>query len=212
MKLLHGMGGALVAAILIVAAALSGLRDVGAQTGPMMERPSYTVTGALVFPTGYREWQFVTAGHGMNYSEDGGDGPELPFDNVFVQREAYAAFKTTGHWPEGTMLALEIRGGTQRGSINKHGSFQAGPPHRVELHVRDQRFKGGWAFFAFEGGTDAPGPAAMIDTSADCYSCHEAHAAVDTTFVQFYPTLLPVAQEKGTLSAAFLAEEAAAKK
>jgi hypothetical protein len=27
---------------------------------------------------------------------------------------------------------------------------------------------------------------------------------VDTTFVQFYPTLLPIAQAKGTLSASYL--------
>ena len=37
----------------------------------------------------------------------------------------------------------------------------------------------------------------MIPTAADCYSCHAAHAAVDTTFVQFYPTLLPIAQAQG---------------
>jgi hypothetical protein len=29
---------------------------------------------------------------------------------------------------------------------------------------------------------------------------------VDTTFVQFYPTLLPVAKEKGTLSAGYVKE------
>jgi hypothetical protein len=29
---------------------------------------------------------------------------------------------------------------------------------------------------------------------------------VDTTFVQFYPTLFGIAQEKGTLSAAYLKE------
>jgi hypothetical protein len=48
----------------------------------------------------------------------------------------------------------------------------------------------------------------MIATTADCYSCHQAHGAVDTTFVQFYPTLLPIAQEKKTLSASYLADEA----
>jgi hypothetical protein len=32
---------------------------------------------------------------------------------------------------------------------------------------------------------------------------------VDTTFVQFYPTLLPVAQKKGTLSPGYLKEIAA---
>jgi hypothetical protein len=32
---------------------------------------------------------------------------------------------------------------------------------------------------------------------------------VDTTFVQFYPTLFPIAKEKGTLSASYLKETAA---
>ena len=30
---------------------------------------------------------------------------------------------------------------------------------------------------------------------------------MDTTFVQFYPTLLPIATAKGTLSAAYLARK-----
>ncbi len=76
----------------------------------------------------------------------------------------------------------------------------------AEIHVKDTaRFKGGWAFFAFNG----EGPGQLLPTSAACYSCHAQHAAVDTTFVQFYPTLLPIAQAKGTLSAAYRAEEAA---
>jgi hypothetical protein len=33
---------------------------------------------------------------------------------------------------------------------------------------------------------------------------------VDTTFVQFYPTLLPIAKSKGTLSASYQKEVAAA--
>jgi hypothetical protein len=33
---------------------------------------------------------------------------------------------------------------------------------------------------------------------------------VDTTFVQFYPTLLPIARAKGTLTPAYLKEEPAA--
>jgi len=51
----------------------------------------------------------------------------------------------------------------------------------------------------------------MVPKDASCYSCHEQHAAVDTTFVQFYPTLLPIAKQKGTLSAAYLKDEAAEK-
>jgi hypothetical protein len=46
----------------------------------------------------------------------------------------------------------------------------------------------------------------MFPTEAACYSCHAQHAAVDTTFVQFYPTLLPIAKAKGTLSAGYVKE------
>ena len=76
----------------------------------------------------------------------------------------------------------------------------------LEVHVKDEkRFPGKWAFFAFD---DAK-PATMIPTTASCYSCHADHAAVDTTFVQFYPTLLPIAKVKGTFSAAYRKEIAA---
>ncbi len=66
------------------------------------------------------------------------------------------------------------------------------------------RFPGKWAFFAFEDEK----PATVIPAAASCYSCHAEHAAVDTTFVQFYPTLLPVAIRKETLSPAYRKEVA----
>ena len=50
----------------------------------------------------------------------------------------------------------------------------------------------------------------MIPTNMDCYSCHSSHGAVDTTFVQFYPTLLDIAKQKGTLSSAYQKEDARA--
>jgi hypothetical protein len=40
-----------------------------------------------------------------------------------------------------------------------------------------------------------------LPTTASCYACHSTNGAVDNTFVQFYPTLLDVAREKGTLRA-----------
>jgi acyl carrier protein phosphodiesterase len=52
----------------------------------------------------------------------------------------------------------------------------------------------------------------MTPTAASCYSCHAQHGAVDTTFVQFYPTLLPIAKAKGTLSAEYQKEAAPAAK
>ncbi len=77
----------------------------------------------------------------------------------------------------------------------------------LEVHVKDEaRFQGKWAFFGFGEGKTAK----MVPTTAECYKCHAEHAAVDTTFVQFYPTLLPVAKSKGTLSAGYVKENAAA--
>ena len=68
----------------------------------------------------------------------------------------------------------------------------------VEVHVKDARLPGRWGFFSFSG-TE---PAKLLPQAAACYSCHSVHGAVDTTFVQFYPTLLPIARSKGTVSAA----------
>jgi hypothetical protein len=122
------------------------------------------------------------------------------FDNVFVNPEAWRGFLATGTWLDKTMLILEARGAESRGSINQKGQFQS-IRMGLEVHVKDQaRFQGKWAFFGFRG--DAV-TAKMVAVTEDCYSCHRDHGAVDTTFVQFYPTLLPVAKEKGTLEAAY---------
>ena len=163
---------------------------------------AYAADGKLLFPKDYREWVFLSSGLGMSYVE--GQGSSAPnFTNVFANPDAYAAFKKTGTWPDKTMLVLEVRASSQAGSINRQGRFQTDRAG-VEVHVKDQaRFKGGWAFFAFNG----EGPGQYLPTSAPCYSCHEAHGAVDTTFTQFYPTLMTVAQVKKTLSSAYLAEE-----
>ena len=41
------------------------------------------------------------------------------------------------------------------------------------------------------------------EAAAPCVECHTEHTAVERTFVQFYPTLLEVAREKGTLKPGF---------
>jgi hypothetical protein len=164
----------------------------------------YTADGKLVFPKDYRTWVYLSTGMDMAYV-DGPPPSQHIFDSVFVDPASYAAFQKTGTWPDKTVMVLEVRKGQSRGSINKSGVFQADQVGR-EAHVKDvARFKSGWAFF---GGGD--NPSALPQTS-NCNVCHEQHGAVDTTFVQFYPTLLPKAQEMKTFSAAYLAEEAKAK-
>jgi len=117
------------------------------------------------------------------------------FDNVFVNPSAYRAFMQTGKWPDKTVLVLEVRASESNGSINKGGHYQTGV-RAVEVNVKDEkRFATKWAFFGFNG---AAKTAKQIPMTAACYSCHSEHGLVDSTFVQFYPTLLEVAKLKGT--------------
>ena len=168
--------------------------------------PQYDGSGRMIFPADYRDWVFLSSGLNMSYSADPAMAGHDMFGNTFVPAAAYSAFKKTGTWPDKTVVMLENRGGTGKGSINKRGVFQTTDYMGSEAHVKDTaRFKGGWGFFAFNA-VDAP--ASEIPHSVACYSCHEQHAAVDTTFVQFYPTLLPIAKARGTLSKSYSAETA----
>jgi hypothetical protein len=101
---------------------------------------------------------------------------------------------------------LEIRSAATKASINKSGHFQTAELMGREVHVKDEaRFPGKWAFFGF----DQSDTAKMVPHEAACYSCHEKHGAVDTTFVQFYPTLIEIAKSKATLSPGYLTDEKA---
>lgn len=181
--------------------------QAGSKTAPSASGhvPAYRADGSLLPPIDYREWVYLTSGFDMSYApRAAGMADHSMFDNVFVNPESYRSFQQTGTWPDKTMMVLELRGAENKGSINKAGHFQGTGLMGVEMHVKDSS-KGGWAFYEFDG--DAP--AKMIPKEAACYSCHRDHAAVDTTFVQFYPTLLPLAKSKGTLSAPFLKDESA---
>ena len=168
--------------------------------------PEYTRDNQLVLPSHYREWVFLSSGLGMFYgpSENLSPDREQRFDNVFVTPAAYQSFLQTGKWPEKTMFVLEVRRSASKGSINNAGHYQS-DVEGVEVEVKDSsRFSGnGWAFFGFGKSSTAK----MIPASASCYTCHPTRGAVDNTFVQFYPTLLPIAKQKGTLNPAYLAAE-----
>jgi hypothetical protein len=162
--------------------------------------PAGTGDSQLKFPEHYREWVYLSTGFDMSYNPAMQMNHHL-FDNVFVNPEAYKAFLGTGSWPDHTMLVLEVRSAEGKGSINQKGNYQGTAVMGLEVHVKDEaRFPGKWAFFSFDNSRTGK----LFPPSADCYSCHAAHAAVDTTFVQFYPTLLPIANQKGTLSRPYL--------
>jgi hypothetical protein len=150
--------------------------------------PEFTPAGLLKRPNAFREWIYLSSGLGMTYGPAAArtQSENPPFDNVFVNRDAYKGFLASRHWPDKTIFVLEIRASESKGSINQSGYFQT-KPITLEIHVKDEkRFPGKWAFFDFPNGAET---ARQIPASESCYSCHAEHGAVDTTFVQFYPTL-----------------------
>jgi Cytochrome P460 len=166
--------------------------------------PRYAEDGRLVLPEDYREWVFLSSGLGMSYGPVAMGESQPMFDNVFVTPEAYRGFRETGHWPDRTVLVLEVRSSSSHGSINKDGHFQTGLVGLESLVRDERRFPEKWAFFGFE--TEDGRPARLgspFGPRSRCLACHTANGAVDGTFVQFYPTLLEIAEKKGTLRPGF---------
>jgi hypothetical protein len=161
------------------------------------EAPQFTSDGKLVRPADYRRWIYVSSGLGMSYTQKADD--MQMFTNVFVRPTAYDYYLEHGKWPDKTMFVLEIYGSTSQGSINKHGSYQK-DFMGLDVEVKDEaRFADKWAYFNFDGAEKSASPIAPGQNA--CWKCHEQNAAVEHSFVQFYPELLKVAKAKNTIKA-----------
>jgi hypothetical protein len=176
--------------------AVAAAGALAAQTGGAIQ---YTKDGSFELPADYREWVFLSSGINMTYGPNAGNAANPRFENVFVNPPAYASFMKTGMWPDRTMLVLEIRNSDSKVSINKDGRVQTSIG-AIEVHVKDTAHtnnagNGGWSFYAFGKGAQEGKPFAR---TSDCFTCHEKNGSVDSTFVQFYPTLIDIAKAHGT--------------
>ena len=161
-------------------------------------KAAFTSDGKLVRPADYRKWVFLSAGYGMSYAQKASDDPDHQmFTNVFVPPDDYDYFLGHGTWPDKTMLVLEMYGSQSKGSINQRGNFQT-EFMGLDVEVKDaSRFPDKWAYFGFNGNENAS--SAISPGKNDCWKCHDQNAAVEHTFVQFYPALLSIAKEKKTI-------------
>ena len=182
-------------------AALVGIEGMPAPS----DGPQFDKNNQLIHPGNYREWIYLSSGLGMNYSASSGM-PEQ-FTNVFVAPGAYRKFLVNGKWPDKTMFVLEERAASSKGSINRSGRFQ-GDLQGLAVSVKDEkRFHERWAYFTFSANTKE----ASAKPKSACWQCHNEHAAVDNTFVQFYPTLKSVAEKFGEYNEAKAVAHADAK-
>jgi hypothetical protein len=182
-------------ALLIVATQIAARAATPASEGADLQ---FTADGKLMMPANYRQWPLVGTGLGMAYGPlRQAAGARPPFTNVFVNPASYRAFLQSGAWPDGTLFLLEVRESlpVANATNGANGYFQGGILG-IEAEVKDaRRFPAKWAFFNL--GKEGAGE--QIPATASCYSCHAGNAAVENTFVQYYPVLREVASEKGTL-------------
>lgn len=159
--------------------------------------PQWTSSGELMLPSGYHEWVYLGSPltpHALN----GGEAPFPEYHNVYVQPEAYRAYRRTGEFPEGTILLKELQLTTPAahpdGSSNEVSGRGYFPAERngIDISVKDsRRFAAteGWGFFNF--GHHAPPyaeTAAALPADA-CAGCHIANAD-DMVFKKFYTAIL----------------------
>jgi hypothetical protein len=164
--------------------------------------PQYTSGDELVRPQDYREWVFITSGFRLSNNPSPADG--ATFTNVFVSPSAYKEFLATGYWPDKTVLVEEKRTSSNKGSLNKASQFQT-ELVGISVKVRDAaRFPDKWAYFSF----DSTAQTAHANPKTACWQCHHDQGAVDSTYVQFYPTLKPVAQKFGSFHEAVAGADA----
>src|SRR5260370_40650743 len=159
--------------------------------------PQYTSDGKLVRPQGYHRWVYVSSGFGMSYNPDVGGNGQPAFTKIFVTPSSYDYFLVNGKWPDKTVFVLEEYRSTSHGSINQLGSYQEAFLG-LDIEVKDEsRFAERWPYFGFD--TTQPSSGAITPAKKGCSICHVQNAAVEHSFVQFYPELLKVAKEKGTI-------------
>jgi len=148
-------------------------------------------------PEGFREWVFLGAPLTPNGLNGGAAGfPE--FHHVYIEPAAFAEYRRTGTFPEGTTIVKELvllqEGHHADGSRDEASGrgFFAGRYNGIDMMVKDtERFAetNGWGFFNF--GHHAP-PYAEQATAAPneaCAFCHTANATEDMVFTSFYPIL-----------------------
>ncbi|MGB5222191.1 MAG: cytochrome P460 family protein, partial [Polyangiales bacterium] len=114
----------LLAGVGLIAAGCSREAQVAAaQPGPEKARWFTINDGVLERPVGYREWIYVGTPVTPN-SLNNGKAPFPEFHNVYIDPDAWAQWKDTGRFPDGTILMKELVsvGATQ--AVSGNGFFE----------------------------------------------------------------------------------------
>ena len=159
-----------------------------------VNEPRFDAEGNLLLPdAGYREWIYVGTPVTPN-DMNAGKAPFPEFHNVYIRPADWAHFKKTGAFQDGTMLIKELISVGSKAAVSGQGYFM-GDFIGLEATIKDaKRFPkepGNWAYFSFsqeDHSLPLKEKASAFPTAA-CAACHQAAAADDMVFTQYYPIL-----------------------
>jgi len=184
-------------AIVLVAAAMLAaftvLSNESDPASPTVQPPgdyAFNSAGELIRPEGYRQWVYV----GTPLTPNDLNPPEAPFPefhNVYIHPDDFSYYQRTGAFQDGTILVKELVSVGSKQAVSGNGYFM-GEFVGLEATIKDAgRFPdepGNWAYFSFGHSYPLAEATQKLPTAA-CNACHEASAADDFIFTQYYPIL-----------------------
>lgn len=167
-------------------------------------RPRFTANGELRLPPEniWRLWPQVGTPLTPN-ALNNGEAPFPEFHQVYIDPVSWRHWRDTGEFREGTVLAKELvevyeseatpamaDGSTQQ--VSGRGYFMGDfigfeIAYKSAEHYPDA--PGNWAYFTFGHHPEPYAPSTPPQPLDQCSSCHQASAADDFVFTQFYPVL-----------------------
>lgn len=183
--------GTVVAGLMGVSAGLAMLG--AADSGSDQTKPRYTADGKLktIDPEVFRDW--VQLGTPVTPNDlNNGEAAFPEFHAVYVPQWAWAEYKKTAKWPDGTILAKELIKVGDKKAPSGAGYFE-GEFNGLDVAVKDKSkgpdAPGNWMFYNFNHSKPPYAAEAAAQPKANCSSCHESNAGpeADYVFSKYYP-------------------------
>ncbi len=176
----------------LVAMTVLALQSVSSSIAADDKQYFNIANGELARPTGYREWIYVGTPVTPNDMNDGKAAfPE--FHNVYIDPASWAHWKDTGKFRDGTILIKELVSVGAKSATSGNGYFE-GDFLGLEATIKSAEHfpdePGNWAYYSFS----TPDHKSLTSSAKafpaeSCNACHQASAADDFVFTQYYPVL-----------------------
>ena len=164
--------------------------------------PEFTSEKMLKIPEGkiWREWTYVGSLVTPN-ALNNGQAPFPEHHMIYIDPVSWEHYKKTGEFREGTVLAKELTRVRAPDGANENGStdevsgtgYFMGEYSGLEITIKSKQLypdePGNWAYYTFGHQPEPYDTTAERQPTEACNACHEAAAAEDFVFTQFYPVL-----------------------